>query len=478
MKVQGVSGVVLTLEDIATATGGDVVGAAPGGASGLRAAGVSTDTRSLAPGEVFFALRGPRFDGHAFVAEAASKGAASAVVESTDGLGGLPSGFALVVVGDTTRALGDLAARVRRQSGLPVVAISGSSGKTTTKEMAASILSVSRKVLKTRGNLNNHIGLPLTLLGLMPEHEAAVVELGISRPGEMARLVEIASPDVALLTNIGRAHALGLGDPEGVAEAKGEIFSGLAAGGVKAVNLDDPLIVEAARRSPGGMAGAVTFGSRGEADVRVADFRPAPDLSGSTATYDVRGERLSVRFASPAAACAMNGAAAIASALSLGAGPGEITGGLGAFNPLKGRMEVVRARGMTLIDDTYNANPDSVASALKTLGAVNGRAGRKVVVLGDMLELGHRAERAHREAGRMAASIKAAVVVAVGTYAAHTAEGAVEGGVPASEVYEFGTKEEALGALAEIAAEGDLVLVKGSRGAELEDIVAGLSGLE
>lgn len=466
----------LKISDIVEDTFGWLKGAADDSAD-MDVQGVSTDSRAIARGEVFFALRGTKFDGHAFVRSVADRGAAGAVVETTEGIGDLPSDFALIVVKDTTRALGDLAAAVRARHTGPIVAISGSTGKTSTKEMAASILSRSRKVLKTEGNFNNLIGLPLTLLALDETHEAAVVELGISKEGEMERLVDIARPDVAVLTNIGSSHLEGLGSPEGVARAKSPIFATQGVEPVRVVNLDDPFIVELARSIYGagnGLVGAVTFSLKGEADVRVVETKLLGGLSGSMVTFDVRGERVTVGFASPSEANAVNAAAAIAATLPLGVSLEEITLGLEAFCPLKGRMEVIRAGDITIIDDTYNANPDSVASAIRTLASMNGSGGRKVVILGDMLELGDFTAKAHREAGKRAAEAGAEVVIGIGSNAGEVAEGAVDGGLTVSGVFGFNDKAAVMCVIGDILKEGDTVLVKGSRGSRLEELVANL----
>ncbi len=429
---------------------------------------VETDSRKDCAGAVFFALKGPNFDGHDFVATAFEKGAVAAVVQGRCNVKP-PSGAAVIEVDDTLAALGELAAGVRKGFALPVVAISGSVGKTTTKEMAAAIIGRSRKVLKTEGNRNNLIGLPLTLLGLDGSYGAAVVELGISEPGEMEKLVTVCAPDVALITNIGRGHLAGLGSLEGVARAKAPLFTMLGHDGVKVVNLDDPFVVGIA----GDLKGAVTYSSRTRADVRVREVSE-DGLDGLKARYDVRGRAVSVRFSGPGASLAMNGAAAIAAALPLGPSPEDIEQGLGSFVPLKGRMEVTRTGGVTVLDDSYNANPESVASALATLGKARGR---KVAVLGDMCELGAASVSEHREAGRLAGTLGIDVVVAIGEFAAKLVEGAASAGVRLC--YGFNSRGEAAAALAGLIKDGDTVLVKGSRAVGLEEIVRRIkAGLE
>src|SRR3990170_1926256 len=281
---------------------------------GSVATGVSTDSRKVNAGDLFFALKGPNFDGHAFVKDVLAKGASGAVVDNEACLKGLPGGAAVVVVDDALKALGGLASHIRGLHRIPFIAITGSAGKTTTKEMTASILSVSRNVLKTEGNKNNLIGVPLTIFRLTEAHEAAVIELGISEDWEMERLVAMCRPDVSLITNIGRGHLQTLGSLEGVARAKGPIFSMLGAHGVKAVNLDDPWVVKAA--GTGGQT--VTYSMKQKADVFVEGSSTEAGLAGAKAVYIVRGKKITVRFSSPGLMNVVNGAAAIAAALPLG----------------------------------------------------------------------------------------------------------------------------------------------------------------
>ncbi|MBZ0220786.1 MAG: UDP-N-acetylmuramoyl-tripeptide--D-alanyl-D-alanine ligase [Candidatus Methylomirabilis sp.] len=433
------------------------------------AGGVSTDSRNIRPGEAFFALKGPRFDGHAFLKEIFAKGASIAVVEKDDGLRELPAEAAVIKTDDTLKALGSLAAHLRSIYRIPVVAVTGSAGKTTTKEMIASILSVSRKVLKTEGNRNNLIGLPLTLLGLDPSHEAAVLELGISEEGEMERLANICRPDVALITNIGRSHLQSLGSIEGVAREKGRLFELLPQHGVKIVNIDDPRVVKASK----GPGETVTYSMSGKADVKVESWDSEGPFSGPSAVYEVRGKKLEARFASPGFTNVMNGAAAVAAALALGAPFEDMAAGLSAPLAVKGRMVVVRAGDVIVLDDTYNANPESMAAALKTLADARGR---KVAVLGDMLELGNASEREHASIGALAAGLGVDSLVAIGEFSRSTAEAARAAGIENS--FGFASKEEALKALRAVVSDGDTVLVKGSRGVALEEVVEFLKRMD
>jgi UDP-N-acetylmuramoyl-tripeptide--D-alanyl-D-alanine ligase len=462
------------IRDILKATGGRLL-QGPGGGS---IKGISADTRTIRQGEIFFALKGPRFDGHSFLGDVVSKGASGAVVEEE--IKGLPSSLNVILVEDTIKALGDLAFYVRAAHSIPLVAVSGSSGKTTTKEMIASVLGIKRTVLKTEGNRNNTIGLPLTLFGLNNVHDAAVVELGISELGEMKRLAQICRPDVAVITNIGRGHLETLGTVEGVAKAKGELFTSLSPAAVRVVNLDDPMVVKVSEETEAMSKSTkkVTFGSIQGADVHIKDFSlEGPD--DLKVNYGVRGEHLSVRFRSPLVCNVYNGAAAIAATLPLSPKTEEIVDGLNSFSTLRGRMELVMVGGLTVLDDTYNANPESMAAALETLGRLAGTkaAMRPVAVLGDMLELGEGSTDAHREVGRTAGRLGLDVLIAVGQWADVVRQGALESGMNEENVHCFNHKTPALSAMKVLLGEGDVVLVKGSRATAMEEIIEGLKNL-
>ncbi|MFQ5354858.1 MAG: UDP-N-acetylmuramoyl-tripeptide--D-alanyl-D-alanine ligase, partial [Thermodesulfobacteriota bacterium] len=402
-----------------------------------------------------------------------SKGASAVVVNKDAGPLAHKHG-AVITVEDTVRALGDIGAFVRRTFMTPVVAVAGSCGKTTTKEMIASILSRDRSILKTEGNRNNLIGLPLTLLGLNGGQSAAVVELGISEPGEMERLVEICAPDVALVTNIGRAHIENFGSIESIGREKGLLYESAGPSCIKVVNIDDPLAVRAAdleslRREKREF---VTFSTGRVADVRVIEEKKLDGLDGVAATFEVRGQVFDVRLGVPGLFNVSNAIAAIASVLPLGVYLDDIRSGLEAFTGLGGRMEVTETGLITLIDDSYNANPDSLGAALETL---EGTAGRKVAVIGEMCELGEASKRAHFDAGALAARLGIDVLVAVGPRAADVADGAVNSGLSEQNIFAFGNKCEALSALrGHILSEGDVVLVKASRSAGLDVIAEGL----
>ncbi|MFQ5427480.1 MAG: UDP-N-acetylmuramoyl-tripeptide--D-alanyl-D-alanine ligase [Thermodesulfobacteriota bacterium] len=435
--------------------------------------GVSIDTRTLKAGEIYIAIKGPNYDGFDFCGEALSKGASAVMVNKGSG-NVAHRGGVVIAVEDTVRALGDLGAFVRRSFKSPVVAVAGSCGKTTTKEMIASILSRDRSILKTEGNRNNLIGLPLTLFGLSGGQSAAVVELGISEPDEMERLAEICSPDVALITNIKRAHMENFGTIESIGREKGMLYELAKPSCVKVVNIDDPLAARAAdlgslRRE---RREFVTFSTGRVADVRVIEERNLGGLDGVIVTFDVRGQVFDVRLRVPGLFNVANALAAIASVLPLGVYLDDIRSGLEAFTGLGGRMEVTETGLITLIDDSYNANPDSLATALETLG---GTTGRKVAVIGEMCELGEGSKSAHFDAGLLAARLGIDIVVAVGSRAAEVAGGAMEGGIRDESVFAFKEKKEALSELkGHILGNGDVVLVKASRAAGLDLIAEGL----
>jgi len=463
----------LKVSEICAATGGVLLRGSPDAAITC----VSTDSRGVVLGAAFFALKGPRYDGHAFIKEVSIKGAAAVVVESAVPLDGIAEGFCVIKVSDTVAALGALAIYWRSRHPVPLIAITGSAGKTSTKEMAAAILGASRRVLKTEGNKNNLIGLPLTLLGLDNTFTAAVVELGISLPGEMQRLVEISAPDIAVITNIGRSHLKTLGSVEGVAREKGELFRLMKPGGVRVVNMDDPW----AARLAGEAKNVVTFSIERAADIRVLDYGPdgaSNEMRGMRAVYDVRGKKINVKYSTPGISSVINGAAAIAACVPFDVTEGDIIAGLDAFSPVHGRMEVLRVNGLIVLDDSYNANPDSMEIALHTL---KDAPGRKVAVLGDMLELGNAAAKEHREIGRLAAELMIDVIVAVGESALHIGQGAVfVQGAQGENTRVFCCKDKAgaLGTLKDVLREGDTVLVKGSRGVALEEVVEGIKGMD
>ena len=438
------------------------------GAGGTLATGVSIDSRSLRPGDLFVAIRGARFDGHRFVADAVARGAAAAVVSDAAALGAPPAPG--IVVDDTLRALQGLARRVRRDSGARVVAVTGSVGKTTTKELSAAMLETRYRVFRNRGNLNNHIGLPLSLLELRNRPEVAVVELGMSGPGEIRRLVEIAEPDVRVWTNVGEAHAEFFPSIEAIADAKAEILTGASADAVVVANAADDRVMRRVAAFPGRV---VTFGVDVEAEVSASDVEDL-GLGGVRARLRTPVGAAPVRTRLLGRGNLANVLAAVGVALSFDVPLAAAVERAAAVEapPHRGRIHRL-AGGVAVIDDSYNSSPLALETALAALG--RGGAGRKVAVLGEMLELGVRAEALHRAAGRAAAAAGVGLLLTVGGEPARVlGRAAVEAGAPAAGVLHCETAEEAASRAAASVRDGDVVLVKGSRGVRTDRVVTRL----
>jgi len=428
---------------------------------------VCTDTRTLSAGCLFVALEGERFDGHQFLPEAASRGAAGAVVQRGKPLP-QTSSLALFEVESTLAALGALAGFHRLRFQIPLAAVTGSNGKTTTKEMAHAILSRRGKALKSEGNLNNEVGLPLTLLELEAAHVAAVVEMGMNRPGEIARLTAIARPDAGLITAVQPAHIKGLGNLEGIAAAKGELFRGLPPNATAVVNLDDPHAIAQARQSK---ARTLTFGRAENAQVRIVRVSSL-GRDGFSVAIRCDGSEFAVHLAYVGEHNAQNAAGAFALARALGFSPQECVEGLQSARPHPHRLNILDAPGgFSILDDSYNANPSSMAAALRTLSSL-AKGGRAVAVLGDMLELGPDESREHRSLGQLAAQ-SAQLVAFFGPRSAEAHRAAA--GLNAVSSH-FEQLEELLGWLRPRLTAGDVVLVKGSRGMRLERVVDALRG--
>ncbi|MDX1593624.1 MAG: UDP-N-acetylmuramoyl-tripeptide--D-alanyl-D-alanine ligase [Gammaproteobacteria bacterium] len=449
--------VALELRDAAELIGGRLQGAGPG----FR--GVSTDSRSVRAGSLFVALRGERFDGHDHVGAAFAGGAVAALVERD-----VPGHGPLLRVDDTVAALGRLAAGWRARFDLPLIGITGSTGKTTVKEMAATMLGRGGPVLATRGNLNNHIGLPLTLLELGPSHRAAVIEMGANHTGEIAYLTGLARPTVGVVTNAGPVHLEGFGTVAGVARGKGELFAGLAATGTAVINVDDPHAglwheLAADRR-------ILTFGIEADADVTTDP--------GEIAESDGLHPRLRFPLATPLGSITAelplagrhnvaNALAATAAAMVAGADLDAVRDGLAATPAVPGRLQGVPGPGGALIiDDTYNANPTAFAAAIELLAT---RPGQRWLAVGDMAELGDDAPRWHAWVGDQARARGIDRLLAVGTLAARAAESFGERG----EVY--ADQEALVGVLRDELGAGTTLLVKGSRSAHMERVVEALA---
>jgi len=464
---------IFTPDELAGATGGRWMGAPP-----AALAGVSTDTRSLQPGNLFVALRGERFDAHDYLAEAAARGAHAAVVaEARSALrqaqGGRPletAGLPLLTVPDTLYALGAIARLHRRRFAIPLVAVTGSNGKTTTREMIAAILGTMGPVLRNEGNLNNEVGVPLTLLGLGQAHRFAVIEMGMSHPGEIARLAAIAEPQVGVVTLAAPAHLEGLGSVEAVADAKAELYQGLPADGMAVANADDPRMLKRAEASGRRL---LTFSARPErrGDVVVLEIQ-SQGADGLRFVLGIGNRELPVHIpALVGAHNASNAAAAAAAAVALGASDREIARGLREARPVGRRLRLeTLPSGLRLIDDCYNANPASMSAALRTLSDL-AAGGGSAAALGDMLELGAFEAEAHRALGEEAARGGVRRLAAFGPRSRLTAEAARAAGLPAFHTEDI---QELIGWVRAEVAPSDVLLVKGSRGMKLERLVEAL----
>jgi UDP-N-acetylmuramoyl-tripeptide--D-alanyl-D-alanine ligase len=450
-----------TVQDIVRASQGALVA----GDLGIPVAGVSIDSRSLAVGEAFFAIQGHRLDGHAFLAEAAARGAACLVVHALPD--DVPSNVPLVLVEETTQALGKLGAWHRARFAIPVVAVTGSNGKTTTKELAAGVLGTRWNVLRPEKSFNNQWGLPLTLLQLGPEHQAAVLEIGTNARGEIAALSALAAPTVAIVTTVAAVHVEFLGSLDGVREEKAGLVRALPPDGVAVLNADDPRVA--------GMAGetrarVVTYGRAATAHVRVAGD-VVEDERGLVFTLEAGGERQPVVVGLAGRHNVTNALAGAAAGVALGIPLADVARGLAGVPPVAGRCVWRQAGEVAILDDTYNASPVSVRAALDTVAA-HRRGRRVVVVLGDMLELGAITDEAHREVGRAVAALPADELVGVGRAMQGAVEAAREAGL--AEARHLMTFEDTVAHLLKRVVAGDLVLVKGSRGMRMERVVDAL----
>jgi UDP-N-acetylmuramoyl-tripeptide--D-alanyl-D-alanine ligase len=458
----------LSLTEVLEATGGELR------SLGRQTAftGVTTDTRGIAAGELFVAVRGESRDGHDFLEDAARAGAGAVLVEPACAERDLPC--TVVVVRDTLVALGDLAAYHRRRLEPRVVAVTGSNGKTTTKEMLSAILEHAfgaGGVLRTLGTQNNLVGLPLTLLRLAGPERAAILELGMNAPGEIWRLAEIATPDVGVITCVAPAHLEGLGSIEGVAAAKGELYRRLRPSATAVVNADDPHVAAAAGCFGGRK---VLFGSAAMEGVavRACDVEDR-GLEGTSFRLVVERAEVPVRLAVPGRHNVHNALAAAAAAHALAVDVDAIRLGLESFQPPDMRMEVTQLpTGVTVLNDAYNANPASMAAALRTLAA--SRARRRIAALGEMRELGSTAGDAHEALGTAAAEARLDGLYVLGPHAERVRLGAEAAGLPADRIAVAASHEELAAKLHATLRTGDVLLLKGSRGAAMEQVLRAL----
>ena len=458
-----------TTREILDATGGDLLC----GDLHRQFSRVSIDSRAISSGDFFFAIIGESHDGHAFASAVIDQGVRGLVI-SRRKAEQLPlaaweaKNITCIAVEDTTRGLGDLAAFNRRRAKVSVAAITGSNGKTTTRKLTAAVVARQFNTLATSGNFNNQIGLPLTLLGLSPDHQWAVVELGTNNPGEIQRLAEICSPDIGVITNIGPAHLEGLGSLDGVMREKGDLIKGLGRNGKAVLNADDPRVLQLARET---RHEVLLYGRSQAAAIRAEEIQE----EGQTISFLLifGRESIAVQLNYPGHYMISNALGAAAVGYLLGISAATVKAGIESFRPISGRMNICHLpNGVNLIDDTYNANPESMKAALATLQQMRA-GGRGIFVAGDMLELGAQAPELHRPIGALAARTEVDRIYASGEHAAAVAAGAQKEGMPAANTI-TGSREEILEDLKSWLQPGDWVLVKGSRGMAMEKVVEGL----
>ncbi|WP_148861782.1 UDP-N-acetylmuramoyl-tripeptide--D-alanyl-D-alanine ligase [Marinobacter fonticola] len=438
----------------------EMTGAAPI-ASAIAYTGVSTDTRTIQPGDLFVALRGERFDGHAYVQQAINAGAVAAVVDQMQEGASAPQ----LEVSDTLQALGQLALGNRLASPARCVGVTGSSGKTTVKEMLAAILRQEGETLATQGNLNNHIGVPLTLFRLQPAHRYAVIEMGASGMGEIAYTVNLARPEVAVLTNAGEAHLEGFGSYENIVAAKGEIIDGVASDGAVVLNADDPACPVWRTRAGQRRVLTVSAAADSGADYHYRNVR-SKDGQSICEVVGPSGWTQDIQFELPGAHNLLNALMAIAATRELGASDESVKKGLSELKPVKGRLQKIALQsGVNLIDDSYNANPTSMKAALQHLAEQDGTG---AAVLGRMAELGPEEERLHEEIGAVAAQLGIAHLLVVG----RGTEGYVRGFGPGAQQFE--SHEAAADWLLAHRSPPMTILVKGSRSSAMDNVVRAL----
>lgn len=430
---------------------------------------VSTDTRTISQGALFFALSGERFDGHKFVPNAVAAGAVCCVVNADSGeFSGLP----VIVVEDTHKALRDLAAYYRSKFQIPVIGVTGSVGKTSTKEMIASVLRQKYQTHITKGNFNNEIGLPLTVFDLMVEDEMMVLELGMSHFGEISRLTRIAKPDTAVITNIGFSHIEHLGSREGIKKAKFEIVEGLQMDGTLILNGDDDMLWQDRGEND---YETLYYGIRNKnCDLCVNELRTYSD--GSEFSCKIDGELHKFSISVPGEHHVYNALAAILTGLKYNLSLEEIKKGVRAFAPSGLRQTLIEFPDYKVIRDCYNASPTSMKSGLEVLSLTECQ-GRRVACLADMLELGDVSEKAHKAVGKLVVEYGTDCLIVVGKEAKFIAQGAIEAGMNPADVYEFDTNAALIEKLPALLKKQDLILVKGSRGMHLEEIADAIGEL-
>lgn len=453
----------LSLETICVQIKGKIIK----GPSGLDILAISTDSRNTAEKSLFFALAGDNYDGHDYVPEAMAKGASAAVISHPlASLPPIPEGKAIIQVEDTLQALQDLARYYRGRFKLPLIAVSGSVGKTTTKEMIYYCLSQRFRTLKTEANFNNDIGVPLTLFRLEDKHQAAVLEMAMRGPGEILRLVNMAQPNCSVITNVERVHLENLGRIENVAQAKCEIMASLSQEDFALINGDSEILLKAAADYS---CRQYTFGFKSHCDFKIEEVQL--NSQGMHIDMDLMGNPAHFYFSLPSRHLAPNIAACAGVSILMGLDVDSIQTGLNLYQPYGNRLNILKyLEGGALINDTYNANPLSMLAALETAREVAGQ-GKLIAVLGDMFELGEYETRGHREVGRKAWELKVDTLIAVGERARFIAEGAQEAGMPAKRIYYFQRPEHSLELVQELFDKRNTIVFKASRGMELEKLV-------
>ncbi len=455
----------LTLRDIARATGGMLWYAS----EDEIVKDVITDSRKIIEGSVFVALKGENFDGHKFVEGASEGGAVCSVVEHWDLQDGT---YPVIVVDDTYKALRDIAKLYRSQFNIPIVAITGSVGKTSTKDMIYSVLSHKFNAFKTIGNFNNEVGLPLTVFKITSENKVGVIEMGMSNFGEISRLTDIVHPDIAVITNIGISHIENLKSQENILKAKLEILEGVEEGGTLILNGDDPLLW--------GLRGTLPYEilyygiKNTECDIAAQNIKSFSDST--VFEFILNDESFTAEIKVPGAHNIYNALAAVLVGAQYGMSGKEITEGIGGFVPGGMRQNIIRTDKYTIIKDCYNASPASMRSGLNVLGVIEPKqqGGRKIAVLGNMLELGDFAVDSHKNVGKLVKEENIDCLVTVGDMAKNIAAGAIEAGFERSRIHQFTTNTEAIAGLKGLLEAGDCILIKGSRGMRLEEIADAL----
>ncbi len=461
-----------TIKEILTATDGELVA----GKALVRFEKISIDSRNITKKDLFVAVKGQNHDGHRFIEDVIKKGVKGIVIDRQKFTRAMKDLIAndvfCILVKDTVRALGALAAFHRKRFSVPIVCITGSNGKTTTKEMTALVLGQKFKTLKTLGNLNNEFGVPLTIFRMNHSHGAAVIELGMNHPGEIKRLSQICGPDLGIITNIAPAHLEGLGSIENVMSAKGELIESIKSNGVIILNGDDTYTLRL-----GSKAGCKVyyFGRSIDSDIRAIDIVIKENKT--IFFLELPNEKIPVTINAPGQFMVLNALAAAAVGYLNGWSSIEIKTAIDAFKPVKGRMDVKKSRlGFSIIDDSYNANPGSMEAAIKTLVSQKGE-NKGVLVAGDMLELGEDAHRLHEGIGHFAAQSGVNRLFLTGDYARAVKNGARQKGMPDHQII-IGEKAELVKPLIELLGPNDWVLVKGSRGAGMEEIVKQLEATD